>query len=169
LFGSERDKDVAAGWALLEGRWEMFNRGQDFEGSLVAALDWRHTFTDRRDPAEWGKSDVGLLWPTEFGYIEWNPWLPVAFWEQRFTKDRFVLRLGQQTVGQIYGFFRFKDLRVAFSGSLFNAPATVFAGTLASARKFPVPGGFNCTTYCRMGAPLKTTYSGTRSARRNTS
>ena len=126
------DDEVAGGWALLEGKWEVLNRGQDYEGSLVAALDWRHTFTDGRDPAFWGVADVGSLWPTDFGYIEWDPWVPVAYWEQWFTKDRFVLRLGQQNVGQIYDFFRFKDLRVAFSGSLFNAPATVVP--------FPGPG-----------------------------
>jgi len=126
------DDEVAAGWALLEGKWTAVNRGKDFEGSLVAALDWRHTFTDGRDPAFWGNSDVGSLWPTDFGYIEWDPWVPVAYWEQWFTKDRFVLRLGQQNVGQIYDFFRFKDLRVAFSGSPLNAPIT--------AMPFPGPG-----------------------------
>ena len=58
--------------------------------------------------------------------------MPVAFWEQWFTKDRFVLRLGQQTVGQIFDFFRFKDPRVAFSSTPFTAPAT--------AQPFPGPG-----------------------------
>jgi len=126
------DDDVAAGWALLEGKWTAVNRGKDFEGSLVASLDWRHTFTDGRDPPNWGLSDVGSLWPTDFGYVEWDPWVPVAYWEQWFTKDRFVMRLGQQNVGQIYDFFRFKDLRVAFSGSPLNAPTTVMP--------FPGPG-----------------------------
>lgn len=132
FFGLDGENDVAAGWALLEGKWEMYNRGQDFEGSLVGTLDWRHTFTDGRDPAAWGTFDVGSLWPTDFGYVEWDPWVPVAFWEQWFTKDRFVLRLGQQNVGQIYDFFRFKDLRVAFSSTPFNAPASVIP--------FPGPG-----------------------------
>lgn len=132
FFGFEGEKDVAAGWALLEGKWELLNRGKDFQGSLVAAFDWRHTFTDGRDPAAWGTFDVGSLWPTDFGYVAWDPWFPVAFWEQWFTKDRFVLRLGQQNVGQIYDFFRFKDLRVAFSGTPFTAPA--------AAQPFPGPG-----------------------------
>jgi hypothetical protein len=126
------DDEVGAGWALLEGKWEAINRDKDFEGSLVVALDWRHTFTDGNSPAFWGIFDVGSQWPTDLGYIEWDPWLPVAFWEQWFTKDRFVLRLGQQNVGQIYDFFRFKDLRVAFSGSPFNAAASVIP--------FPGPG-----------------------------
>ncbi len=95
-------------------------------------FDWRHTYTDGRDPATWGVTDVGSLWPTDFGNIEWDPWVPVAYWEQWFTKDRFVLRLGQQTVGQIYDFFRFKDPRVAFSSTPFTAPAT--------AQPFPGPG-----------------------------
>ena len=125
FFGFDGENDVAAGWAQLEGKWEMYNRDQDYEGSLVAVLDWRHTFTDGRDPAFWGTFDAGSLSPTDFGYIEWDPWVPVAYWEQWITKDRFVLRLGQQSVGQIYDFFRFKDLRVAFSGSLFNIAPTV--------------------------------------------
>jgi hypothetical protein len=118
------DDEAWAGWALLEGKWEMYNRGQDYEGSLVAALDWRHTLGGKEEPAFWGVLDVGSLWPTDLGYIEWDPWVPVAYWEQWFKKDRFVLRLGQQNVGQIYDFFRFKDLRVAFSGTPFNAAVT---------------------------------------------
>jgi hypothetical protein len=119
------EDEAWAGWALLEGKWEVFNRGKDFEGSLVATLDWRHTLGGKEEPAFWGVLDVGSQWPTDLGYIEWDPWVPVAYWEQWFTKDRFVVRLGQQNVAQIYDFFRFKDLRVAFSGTPFNAPATV--------------------------------------------
>ena len=126
------DDEVAAGWALLEGKWEMYNRGKDFQGSLVATLDWRETFTDGSDPAAWGVTDVGTLWPTDFAYVEWDPWVPVAYWEQWLTKDRFVLRLGQQNVGQMYDFFRFKDPRVAFSSAPFTVPAT--------SMPFPGPG-----------------------------
>ena len=124
--------EVAGGWALLEGKWEVLNRGKDFQGSLVASLDWRHTFTGGRSPAFWGFADLGSLWPTDFAYIDWKPWFPVAFWEQWFIKDRFVLRVGQQNVSQIYDFFRFKDLRVAFSSTPFNAAAAV--------QPFPGPG-----------------------------
>lgn len=124
------DDEVAAGWALLEGKWEVLNRGEDFEGSLVGALDWRHPFTDGNAPTVWGTADVGSLWPTDFAFEDWDPWVPVAFWEQWFTKDRFVVRLGQQIAGQIYDFFRFKDPRVAFS----SAPLT------ASATAIPFPG-----------------------------
>ena len=132
FFGFEGENDVAGGWALLEGKWEIYNRNKDYEGSLVASLDWRTTFTGGRDPAFWGVFDVGSQWPTDFGYVEWDPWFPVAFWEQWFTKDRFVLRLGQQNVMGIYDFFRFKDLRVAFSGTPLTAPA--------AAIPFPGPG-----------------------------
>ncbi len=126
-------KDEAwAGWALLEGRWEMLNRGQDFEGSLTATLDWRHTLGGKEEPATWGNLDVGSLWPTDFAYIEWDPWVPVLYWEQWFKKDVFVLRAGNQLVGQTYDFFRFKDPRVAFSGAPYTAPA--------SSMPFPGPG-----------------------------
>jgi hypothetical protein len=130
FYGFDGEKDVAAGWALIEGKWEVYNRGKDFEGSLVAALDWRHNFTDGRPPAIWGITDVGSLWPTDVSYIDWDPWVPVAFWEQWLTKDRFVLRLGQQNVSGIYDFFRFKDTRVAFSSGPFTTGATTI----------PVPG-----------------------------
>ena len=126
------EDEAAAGWLLVEGKWEIFNRGEDFEGSVVAAFDWRHTLGGAEAPALWGTSDVGSQWPTDFGYIEWDPWVPVAFWEQWFKKDRFVLRVGQQNVAQIYDFFRFKDLRVAFSGTPFNVAA--------GAQPLPGPG-----------------------------
>jgi len=130
---TQTGEDVAAaGWLLVEGKWEMYNRGEDFEGSVVAAFDWRHTLGGAEAPASWGVRDVGSQWPTDFGYIEWDPWVPVAFWEQWFKKDRFVLRLGQQNVAQIYDFFRFKDLRVAFSGTPLNAAVT--------AQPIPGPG-----------------------------
>ena len=54
--------------------------------------------------------------------MRWDPWFPVGFWEQWFTKDRFVLRVGNQLVNQIFDFSRFKDPRVAFSGTGFTAP-----------------------------------------------
>jgi hypothetical protein len=132
FFGSDDGDEAWAGWALLEGKWEMYNRGKDYEGSLVATLDWRHTLGGKAEPGFWGVLDVGSLWPTDLGYIEWDPWVPVAYWEQWFTKDRFVLRLGQQNVVQIYDFNRFKDLRVAFSGTPFNAAVT--------SQPFPGPG-----------------------------
>ena len=124
------DDEVAAGWALLEGKWEVFNRDKDFQGSIVAALDWRHTFTNGSSPPNWGFGDVGSQWLTDFVFIEWDPWVPVAYWEQWFKKDRFVLRVGQQLAPHIYDFFRFKDARVAFSNSQFN----VAAGSM------PLPG-----------------------------
>ena len=126
FFGVDGNRDVAAGWGLIEGKWEMYNRGKDFEGSLVATLDYRHTFTDGQDPPFWGTFEApGSLWPTDFAFISWDPWVPVAYWEQWFAKDRFVMRLGNQLAGQIYDFSRFKDPRVAFSGTLFNVAPTV--------------------------------------------
>jgi carbohydrate-selective porin OprB len=121
-----------AGWALIESRWEVLNRGQDFEGSLTAALDWRHTLGGKAEPATWGITDAGSLWPTDFAYIEWDPWVPVLYWEQWFNKDVFVFRVGNQIAGQTYDFFRFKDPRVAFSSAPFTAPA--------SSMPFPAPG-----------------------------
>ena len=133
FFRLEDENEVAAGRAILEGKWDMYNRGQDFQGSLVATLDWITNFTNgKNSPASWGTFNVGSAWPTDFAYIEWEPWVPVAYWEQWFKKDRFVLRIGNQIANQIYDFFRFKDPRVAFSGTPLTAPA--------SAMPFPGPG-----------------------------
>jgi hypothetical protein len=121
-----------AGCALIEGKCEAINRGKDFEGSLTAALDWRHTIADKAEPAIFGTLDVGSLWPTDFAYVEWDLWVPVLYWEQWFKKDVFVLRVGNQIVNQTFDFFRFKDPRVAFSGTPLTAPAASIP--------FPGPG-----------------------------
>lgn len=129
-FRIDGESQVASGWALVEGKWEVLNRGKDFQGSLVASLDWRHGFTGARDPVAWGVFDLGSQWPVEGSFISWDPWVPVGFWEQWFTKDRFVLRVGNQLVNQIFDFSRFKDPRVAFSGTAFTAPIAAM----------PIPG-----------------------------
>jgi hypothetical protein len=70
----------------------------------------------------WGVFDLGSQWPVEAAHVHWDPWLPVGFWEQWFTKDRLVLRVGNQFVNQIFDFSRFKDPRVAFSGAGLTFP-----------------------------------------------
>ncbi len=128
-----RGEDEAwAGWLLFEGKWNAINRGEDYEGSLVATLDWRHTYGNKATPALFGTLNVGSLWPTDFAYIDWDLWAPVLYWEQWFKRDDFVLRVGNQIINQTYDFFRFKDPRVAFSGSSLNAPA--------ASMPFPGPG-----------------------------
>jgi hypothetical protein len=73
------DNEVAAGWALLEGKWTAFNRDKNFEGSIVATLDSRHPtpmgmrlhLGDLLTPARCGQptssmktGTPGCRWPT---------------------------------------------------------------------------------------------------------
>ena len=121
-----------AGWSLaLEAKWEAYNRGEDFQGGLTAVLDWRQAIGSAATPAFFA-FDTGSIWATEFSIIEWDPWFPTFYWEQWGHKDDFVGRIGSQSAGQIYDFFRFKDGRSSFTGSEFWAPA--------ASVPFPGPG-----------------------------
>lgn len=126
------EAQAAAGWVMLEGSWTLFNRGCDYEGSLVFALDQRHLYGDAADPSSFGTFDVGSLWPTEFGFLEWDLWTPTLFWEQWFKKDRLVVRAGTLLGMSTLDFCRFKDSRTAFSGAPFTFPHYVMP--------FPGPG-----------------------------
>ena len=111
------DTDYAwAGWLLVEAKWKAINRGQDYEGSLVATFDWRHTLGGSQS-AVFGTFDLGSLWPTEFAYFDLDPAIPILYWEQWFDKDRFVVRVGKQLAAHTYDFFRFKDSRTSFSAT----------------------------------------------------
>ena len=108
------------GWLLLEAKWDVLNRGKDYQGSLVAALDWRHTIGDNARPAFF-QIDTGSGWPSDFSFVEWDLWLPALYWEQWLKKDVFVFRIGNQTAQQFIDFFRYKDSRTSFTAAPFNA------------------------------------------------
>ena len=115
---------AAAGWVLLQLKWEAINRGKDFEGSLVLAYDGRHTFGNNAVPGLF-RLETGSLWATDAAWFEWDPYMAVAFWEQWLKKDRFVLRLGQQASASVLDFFRFGDFRTSFSNSQIAAPPSL--------------------------------------------
>ncbi len=115
---------AAAGWVLVEAKWEAIRRGKDFQGSIVLGIDGRHTFGDNAVPGLF-RLQTGLLWTTDAAYFEWDPYVAIAFWEQWFKKDRFVLRLGQQASIGVFDFFRFGDFRTSFSNSQLTAPAAI--------------------------------------------
>jgi len=128
LLGPSNNDTAWGGWAVVEAKWKAFDRGGDFEGSLVAALDWRHTIGGEQDPANLF-ADIGSLWPTDFVYLSWDPWFANLYWEQKFKKDQakntgFVLRVGTQVAAQFIDFFRFKDARTSFSGGPFTVAPT---------------------------------------------
>ena len=117
------DQDTAwGGWLLLEARWDAINRGKDYQGSLVASLDWRHAIGGNARPAFF-QVDTGSGWPSDFSYVEWDLWLPAIYWEQWLEKDIFVFRVGNQTAQQFIDFFRYKDSRTSFSAGPFTAAA----------------------------------------------
>jgi hypothetical protein len=123
---SQTAEDTAwGGWLLIEAKWDAINRGGDYQGSLVAALDWRHNIAGTADPAFF-QLQTGSLWATDFLYLEWDPWFPSLYWEQRLNKDKFVVRVGNQAAAQFIDFFRYKDGRTSFTGSPFTvAPASI--------------------------------------------
>ncbi|MHC4932760.1 MAG: hypothetical protein ACYTGV_11290 [Planctomycetota bacterium] len=122
---SRTDTDYASGgWLLFEIKWVAINKEQDYEGSLIASLDWRHTFGDAQ-PAFFGIFDVGSLWPTDFAFFDLDPAVSIFYWEQWFSKGRLVLRVGKQLAAQAYDFFRFKDARTSFTTSPLSAHTSI--------------------------------------------
>jgi len=129
-------------WLQVELGWTPLNRDQDFEGSLIVSFDWRTTLSGSQ-PALLGVIGGGSLWPTDFAFLDLGPSFPIFYWEQWFTKDRFVLRVGKQIAAQAYDFFRFKDGRTSFSNSPLTAhpsiPSPPF-GQAVSFKWWPVEG-----------------------------
>jgi carbohydrate-selective porin OprB len=105
---------------LLETKWDAVNRGADNQGSLVAVLDWRHTIAGRAEPIEF-QFQTGSQWPSDFGFTDWDPWFASLYWEQHLTKNKFVMRVGNQVAPQFIDFFRYKDGRTSSTGSPYTA------------------------------------------------
>ncbi|UCE63449.1 MAG: hypothetical protein JSU59_11435 [Nitrospirota bacterium] len=114
--------DAAGGWFLLQGKWDMYNRGKDFQGSFLAALDWRHTLGNAQVPGLF-RFQTGSQWTTDPAYFNWDPYFTLFFLEQWLGKERFVFRLGQVTAASVFDRFRFKDFRTQFSNSQLSFPA----------------------------------------------
>jgi len=72
---------AAGGWILLEVKWDAVRRGKDFQGSIVMAVDGRHTLGGNALPGFF-RLDTGSLWTTDPAYFEWDPYVAIAFWEQ---------------------------------------------------------------------------------------
>lgn len=110
--------DALGQWWGVTAKWTMFNRGQDFEGSLVFTANDRNSVGDNAVPAQYGSSDLGSSW-SNFEFTEWDLSVEDLYWEQWLKQDRFVLRLGNQIPTTIYNSFRFKDGRTSFTSSPF--------------------------------------------------
>lgn len=119
------EQDTAAGgWVLLEAKWEAIRRGKDYQGSILMGIDGRHSFGDYAVPTLF-RLQTGSLWATDVAWLDWDPYVAVFFWEQWFKKDRFVIRLGQQSSVGVLDFFRFGDFRTSFSNSQLNIPVAL--------------------------------------------
>ena len=105
---------------MIEAKWDAIDRGGDFQGGIVAALDWRNKIGGNAEPAFF-QFQTGSGWPTDFVYPSWDPWLSSLYWEQHVGKDKFVFRVGNQVAPQFIDFFRYKDGRTSFTGSPYTA------------------------------------------------
>ena len=113
------------GWFQLEGAWTILNRGKDNQGKIVAALDGRHTINKsvNATPAKFYR-EFGSLWATDGGFLDWDIYPGILFWEQRLVKDTFGFRAGQQAPEMVLDFCRFGDARTQFSGTQLSFPAS---------------------------------------------
>ena len=154
---------AAAGWVLLQVKWEAFRRGKDYQGSIVMSFDGRHTLGDNAVPGLF-RLQTGSLWTTDAAYFEWDPYVATAFWEQWFKKDRFVLRAGSTGVNPRLDFFRFGDFRTSFSNSQLTAPAAVMPfgppGPGLSFKWWPIEAR-SCTLSARLPTSTPLSASGT--------
>lgn len=117
---------VAAGGVLLfEARWELFDRDGDYEASIAGTIDWRHPYGDLAAPGLFGLR-LGSQSMVDVIFLNWDPVPTSLYWEQWLKKDFLVFRIGHQTAGNIFDFYRFKDGRTSTTGSTFaNSPAAV--------------------------------------------
>ena len=129
-------QNAFAGWAQLEGKWDAINRGEDYQGGLVFDLDWRHTLGGNANPVLFGVTEVGSLWGTDIGFIEFDPSLVALFWDQWLEMGRFNMRLGKQLAAATYDFFRFKDGRTSFTATPFTAHTSIPAPAFGQGASF---------------------------------
>lgn len=111
--------DSALGhWWGFTTKWTPFRRGKDFEGSVVFSAHERVGVGDHAVPAQFGGADIGSSW-SNYEFTEWTFSVKDLYWEQRFKKDRLVVRAGNQIPTAIMNSFRFKDARTSFTSSPF--------------------------------------------------
>lgn len=137
------------GWLLVEAAWTPLNRGQPWQGTLVASLDARHVIdSDRNTAPGTFFAHTGSLWPTDGAFLEWSMYPAVLFWEQRFRKDsggqfRSGLRVGQISAPAVLDTFRYEDVRTSFSSTAMSFIGSVVPagppGLGAAFKWWPIP------------------------------
>lgn len=133
--------DTAVGsWGGFMLRWTLVDRDEDYEGNFVFSMFDRRSLGDSAVPANFGPLDVGAT-STVVEYTFWNFAVENLYWEQWLGKNRFMFRVGNQVPTTIMNPFRFKDVRVSFTGSPFafheQVPFPTF-GFGAAAKWWPV-------------------------------
>lgn len=128
---SENATNIGAGGAyLVELQWKLFNKDDNYEGSITTAFDGRHGFGSIL-PGELF-SETGSIWGLDATFLPWDPYFTTLFWEQHLKKGRFWFRIGNIQSAGVLDFFRFKDGRVSFTSPNLTAPVHVIPFTVPS-------------------------------------
>jgi porin len=86
------DSTAASGVFRVYGNWELFNRGEENNGSLVFKFENRHAYTDVA-PADFA-GELGYAGITSTGYSDQGFRATHLFWKQRFGDGRGVSYIG---------------------------------------------------------------------------
>jgi len=119
--------DTAAGhWWGFMTKWTPFNRGKDYEGTLVFSMFDRAAVGNNQVPSNFGIVDVGGI-TTNVEFTTWSFAIENLYWEQWLHpgKHKVMLRIGNQVVTTLLNPFRFKDSRVSFTTGPFAFHPTI--------------------------------------------
>jgi len=105
-------------WFGFTAKWTPFNRGKDFETSLVLVTGQRESLGNNAVPAEYGQVDVGSIYPVNFEFTSWPFAIEELYWEQWLWK-RALFRFGVTAAAAAINPFRFKDARTSFTATPF--------------------------------------------------
>ena len=89
---SPGDNIAASGVFRVFGNWELFNRGEENNGSLVFKFENRHAYTGVAPSAFAGQ--LGYAGLTSVGYSDQEFRATHLFWKQRFAEGRGVFYIG---------------------------------------------------------------------------
>jgi hypothetical protein len=109
--------DTAVGdWWGFMGKWSLFNKGEENEGTFVFSMFERGPVGNNQVPANFGLVDMGML-TTNVEYTTWDFEIENLYWEQKFSSEnsKGLFRIGNQVVTVLLNPFRFKDSRVSFT------------------------------------------------------
>ncbi|MGN6370213.1 MAG: carbohydrate porin [Phycisphaerae bacterium] len=122
-------RDAAGGDFDLFGNWRLWGKKEDeTTGYLYFASEWRGSlFADQR-PSQLG-GQIGSLWGTVNGFSEQVYTMKELYWEQRFDKDRVVVRIGKLDPENYYNTNYWQSDSKYFMNAAFSTfPVRAFPG-----------------------------------------